>query len=188
MLTGQTITAAAQPAVSLDAATITELNAAFDAGTLTAEAPTRWSLARIEAYDRKGPQLRAMIVLNPNALEVARALDVERRRTGRRSPLHGIPVVVKDNFDTADLPTTAGSLMLEGSRPPDDAFLVAKLIAVGAVLIGKANLSEFASGGAAVSSLGGQMRNPHDLDRTLVVVGRQRHCGGRRLCGGVDGH
>ena len=163
---GHTVTAAAQSAVTLDAATIPELNAALDAGTVTAEALTRWSLARIDAYDRHGPQLRGMIVVNPKALDLARALDAERRRSGRRSALHGIPVVVKDNFDTADLPTTAGSLMLEGSRPPDDAFLVAKLIAAGAVLIGKANLSEFASGGVAMSSLGGQMRNPHALDRT----------------------
>jgi amidase len=156
----------AQGPVNLDAATVVQLNAAFDAGTLTSEALTQWSLARIDAYDRQGPQLRAMIVVNPKALDVARALDVERRRNGRRSPLHGIPVVVKDNFDTADLPTTAGSLMLEGSTPRDDAFLVAKLTAAGAVLIGKANMSEFASGGAAVSSLGGRMRNPHDLERT----------------------
>jgi amidase len=166
VLSGHAIRADAQSPLGLDAATIPELNAAFDAGTLTAEALTRWSLARIEAYDRQGPRLRGMIVVNPKALDQARALDAERRRTGRRSPLHGIPVVVKDNFDTADLPTTAGSLMLEGSRPPDDAFLVAKLMAAGAVLIGKANLSEFASGGVAMSSLGGQMRNPHALDRT----------------------
>ena len=166
VLTCFATTASAQRPAGLDGATIAELNAAFDDGTLTAEALTRWCLARIEAFDRTGPQLRGMIAVNPKALDVARALDAERRRTGRRSPLHGIPVIVKDNFDTADLPTTGGSLMLEGSRPPDDAFLVAKLIAAGAVLIGKANLSEFASGSVATSSLGGQMRNPHVLDRT----------------------
>jgi amidase len=101
VLSGHAITADAQSPLGLDAATIPELNAAFDAGTLTAEALTRWSLARIEAYDRQGPRLRGMIVVNPKALDQARALDAERRRTGRRSPLHGIPVVVKDNFDTA---------------------------------------------------------------------------------------
>jgi amidase len=166
VLTCAATTVSAQRPADLDGATIAELNAAFDGGTLTAEALTRWCLARIEAFDRQGPQLRGMIAVNPKALDVARAIDAERRRTGRRSPLHGIPVVVKDNFDTADLPTTGGSLMLEGSRPPDDAFLVAKLIAAGAVLIGKANMSEFASGGVAMSSLGGQMRNPHAIDRT----------------------
>jgi amidase len=166
LLAGGAVAPTAQSTLSLDAATIADLNAAFDAGTLTAESLTRWSLARIDAYDRTGPQLRGMIAVNPKALQTARALDVERRRQGRRSPLHGIPVVVKDNFDTAALPTTAGSLMLEGSTPPDDAFLVAKLTAAGAVLLGKANMSEFASGGAALSSLGGLMRNPHALDRT----------------------
>lgn len=166
VITAGTIAARAQSTLSLDAATISDLNAAFDAGTLTAESLTRWSLARIEAFDRKGPQLRGMIAVNPKALETARALDVERRRSGRRSLLHGIPVVVKDNFDTATMPTTAGSQLLEGSTPPDDAFLVANLTKAGAVLVGKANMSEFASGGVPISSLGGLMRNPHALDRT----------------------
>jgi amidase len=124
------------------------------------------SLARIEAYDRQGPRLRAMISVSPQALEQARALDAERKATGARSPLHGIPVVLKDNFNTGDIATTAGSLLLEGSLPPADAFLVKKLRAAGAVIIGKANMSEFASGGVAFSSLGGQMLNPHDLTRT----------------------
>jgi amidase len=106
-----------------------------------------------------------MIVVNPKALETARALDAERKAKGPRSPLHGIPVVLKDNFDTADMPTTGGSVLLEGSVPPDDAFVVRKLRAAGAVIIGKANLSEFASGGA-FSSLGGQTLNPHDLTRS----------------------
>jgi amidase len=154
----------AQKTIDLDATTIADLNAAFNAGTLTAEKLTQMCLARIDAYDRKGPRLRAIINVNPKALETARALDAERRATGPRSPLHGIPVVVKDNYDTADMPTTGGSLMLEGSVPPDDAFLVRKLRAAGAVIIGKANLSEFASGGA-ISSFGGQMLNPHDLAR-----------------------
>ena len=88
-------------------------------------------LARIDAYDRKGPRLRAMITVNLKALETARVLDAERKAKGPRSPLHGIPVVLKDNFDTADMPTTGGSLKLEGSVPPDDAFLVKKLRAAG---------------------------------------------------------
>ena len=122
-------------------------------------------LARIKAYDRQGPTLRAFIAVNPKAIEIARQLDLERKAKGRRSPLHGIPVVLKDNIDTVDMPTTAGSVVLEGSMPPDDAFLVKRLREAGAVIIGKANMSEFASG-VARSSLGGQMRNPHDLART----------------------
>jgi amidase len=156
---------AARKTLNLDSATIADLNAAFTAGMLTSEKLVQLSLARIEAYDRKGPALRAMITVNPKALDTARALDAERKGTGPRSPLHGIPVLLKDNYDTADMPTTGGSLLLEGSVPPDDAFMVKKLRDAGAVFIGKANLSEFASG-AAHSSLGGQMLNPHDLLRS----------------------
>lgn len=151
--------------VDLDAATIADLNVAFAAGTLTSERLTQMSLARIDAFDRQGPKLRAVLARNLKALETARALDAERRATGPRSPLHGVPVILKDNYDTADMPTTAGSVLLEGSIPPDDAFLVRRLREAGAVIVGKANMSEFASG-PALSSLGGQMRNPHDVTRT----------------------
>ncbi|MBL8267835.1 amidase family protein [Steroidobacter sp.] len=156
---------AAQAAkVPLHEATIGELGAAMDAGSLTSEKLVRLSLARIAAYDKKGPTLRAVIALDPKAIDIAKTLDAERRRKGPRSALHGIPVLVKDNFDTANLPTTGGSLLLEGSLPPDDAFLVKRLRDAGAVIIGKTNMSEFASG-AMRSSLGGLMRNPHDLNR-----------------------
>jgi amidase len=158
-------TASAQRTVDLDAATIADVNAAFAKGTLTSERLTQMFLSRIEAYDRKGPTLRAVITTNPKAIETARAMDAERRTKGPRSPLHGIPIVLKDNIDTADLPTTGGSVLLEGSLPPDDAFVVKKLRAAGAVIVAKVNLSEFASG-AAHSSLGGQILNPHDLTRT----------------------
>jgi amidase len=151
--------------IALDAVTIADLNAAFTAGTLTSERLVRMCLDRIEAYDRKGPSLRAIITVNAKAIETARGLDAERRAKGPRSPLHGIPIVLKDNYDTADLPTTGGSLLLEGSMPPDVAFVVKKLRDAGAVIVGKANMSEFASG-AAQSSLGGVMHNPHDLVRT----------------------
>src|SRR5919201_2927403 len=144
--------------VDLDSATIADINATFDAGSLTAEKLVQMCLARIAAYDRKGPSLHAVITLNSKALETARALDAERRSKGRRSPLHGIPVVLKDNYDTSDLPTTGGSVLLEGSIPPDDAFLVKRLRAAGAIILAKVNLSEFASGGAH-SSLGGQTLN-----------------------------
>ena len=151
--------------IDFDAATIADLNAAFKAGTLTSEKLVELCLARIEAYDKQGPKINAVITLNPKALETARALDAERKSKGPRSPLHGIPVVLKDNYDTFDLPTTGGSVLLEGSIPPDDAFLVKKLRAAGAIVLAKVNLSEFASGGAH-SSLGGQTHNPHDLTRT----------------------
>jgi len=151
--------------IDLDQATVADLNAAFTAGTLTAEQLVQRFLSRIEAYDRKGPSIHAVLTLNPKALDTARALDAERKAKGPRSALHGIPVVLKDNFDTADLPTTGGSVLLEGSIPPDDAFVVKKLRAAGAIVLAKVNMSEFASG-AALSSLGGQTLNPHDLARS----------------------
>jgi amidase len=151
--------------IDMDAATIAEVNAAFKAGTLTSERLVQLCLARIQAYDRQGPALHAVITLNPKALETARALDAERKAKGPRSPLHGIPVVLKDNYDTFDMPTTGGSVLLQDSIPPDDAFLVKKLRDAGAIILAKVNLSEFASAGA-YSSLGGQSRNPHDLTRS----------------------
>ena len=155
----------AQKTLDLDVATIADLNAALSKGTLTSERLVQMFLARIEAYDRRGPSLHAVIAVNPKALELARAMDAERKTKGARSPLHGIPVIIKDNIDTADMPTTGGSILLEGSIPPDDAFVVKQLRAAGAIIIAKANLSEFASG-SAHSSLGGQILNPHDPTRT----------------------
>src|SRR5262249_40818816 len=151
--------------IDFDALTIADINRAFDSGALTAERLVQLCLARIQAYDRQGPSLRAVLTLNPKALDTARALAAERKGKGPRSPLHGIPVVLKDNYNTFDLPTTGGSVLLEGSIPPEDAFVVKKLRAAGAIVIAKVNLSEFASGGAH-SSLGGQTLNPHDLTRT----------------------
>ena len=166
---GIALALALQPAhaekIPLAAATIADLDAAFKAGTLTSEQLVKMYLARIEAYDDRGPKINAVITLNPKALEIAKALDKERKAKGPRSPLHGIPVVLKDNFDTVDLPTTGGSVLLEDSMPPDDAFVVKKLRDAGAIILAKLNLSEFASGGAH-SSLGGQTLNPHDLTRT----------------------
>ncbi|MEQ9447672.1 MAG: amidase family protein, partial [Rhodospirillaceae bacterium] len=153
--------AASAKEIQFDDATIAELNAAFEAGTLTAERLVELCLERIAAYDRSGPKLHAVISLNPDALDIARALDEERRTKGPRGPLHGIPVVFKDNIDTLDMPTTGGSLMLEGSMSPDDAFLVKKLRDGGAIILAKVNLGEFANG--SQSSMGGQSLNPHDL-------------------------
>jgi amidase len=155
----------AQRTVDLDAVTIADVNAALAKGTLTSERLVQMFLARIQAFDRQGPMLRSIITVNPKALDTARALDAERKAKGPRSMLHGIPIVVKDNIDTADMATTGGSVMLEGSIPPDDAFVVKKLRAAGAVIIAKANLSEFASA-AAASSIGGPILNPHDLSRS----------------------
>jgi amidase len=151
--------------VDFDSATIGDLNRAFEAGTYSSEQLVQQCLARIAAYDDHGPKLNAVLTLNPKALEQARALDVERKSKGARSPLHGIPVLLKDNFDTFDMPTTGGSVLLENWVPPDDAFIVKKLRDAGAIILGKLNLSEFASG-SAHSSLGGQTLNPHDLTRT----------------------
>jgi amidase len=151
--------------LDFDSATIADINAAFKAGTLTAESLVQMCLARMRSYDREGPSLHAVITLNPKAIETARELDAERKAKGPRSALHGIPVVLKDNYDTADLPTTAGSVLLEGSIPRADAFLVKKLRDAGAIILAKANMSEFAST-PSQSSLGGQSLNPHDLRRT----------------------
>src|SRR5436190_919644 len=102
--------ASAAKTVEFDALTIADINHAFDAGALTSEKLVQLCLARIQAYDRQGPSLRAVLTLNPKALETARAMDAERKAKGPRSPLHGVPVVLKDNYNTADLPTTGGSI------------------------------------------------------------------------------
>lgn len=160
------VTPAIQAApVELTQASIADLEKAMADGRLTSEKLTQLYLARIKAYDKQGPAINAVITLNPNAIKTARALDAERKAKGPRGPLHGIPVILKDNYNTADLPTTAGSFLLKGSIPPDDAFLVKKLREAGAIILAKVNLSEFASGGAH-SSVGGQTLNPHDLTRT----------------------
>ncbi len=154
--------------IDLDAATIADINGAFAAGTLTSEKLVQLYLKRIETYDQKGPAINTVITLNTKAIEQARALDKERRAKGPRSPVHGIPIVLKDNFDTYDMPTTAGSLLLKGSIPPDDAFVVKKLRDAGAIILAKVNLSEFASGSGGpngFSSMGGQTLNPHDLTK-----------------------
>ncbi|MET0987662.1 MAG: amidase family protein [Steroidobacteraceae bacterium] len=159
------LAAAAQ--VDLANASVADLQAAMDKGTLTAQKLLQMSLARVQAYDDAGPKLNALILVNPKAMEEARALDAERKAKGPRSALHGVPVILKDNHDTFDMPTTAGSVFLEGSIPPDDAFIVKQLRDAGAIIFAKSNLSEFASSARTngFSSLGGQTLNPHDLER-----------------------
>ena len=146
-------------------ASIPELQAAMDSGALTAVQLVDFYLARIAAYDDAGPTLNAFITVNPNARDEAAALDAERATSGPRGPLHGIPVVLKDNIGTADMATTGGSLALAGLIPTEDAFQVRKLREAGAIILGKTNMYEFAQGFTSVSSMGGQTLNPYDLTR-----------------------
>jgi amidase len=153
--------------LSLVEATLPELEQALGTGLVTASRLTELYLARIAAYDGKGPALNAFLQLNPSALDQARALDAECADPAQRRPLCGVPVVLKDNIDTADLPTTAGSVALAGSLPEADAFLVRKLRDAGAIVLGKATLTEFANFltrnmPSGYSSLGGFGLNPYD--------------------------
>lgn len=148
-------------------ATISGIHAALAAGRITCVQVVQAYLRRIEAYDDRGPALNAIITVNPKALETA--ADFDRSRDATRSatkPLHCIPVILKDNYDTADMPTTGGSVTLAESIPLRDAFVVRKLRDAGAIILAKANLTELARGGTTVSSLGGQTKNPYDLTRT----------------------
>jgi amidase len=144
---------------------IGDLQSALEKRQITSRQLVESYLARIEAYDQQGPQINAFISLNPAALETADALDRERAARKVRGPLHGIPIVVKDNFDTIDMPTTGSSIALATYRPARDAFQVARLREAGAIILGKTNLHELASGIVTISSLGGQTRNPYDPAR-----------------------
>jgi len=163
--------ACAQETPDFSEASIAELHDAMQRGETSAEALVHWYTDRIEAIDHSGPELRSIIEINPDALQIARALDEEWQSSGPRSPLHGIPVVLKANIDTADrMATSAGSLALAEHIPPEDAFLVARLRDAGAVILGKANLSEWANfrstrSSSGWSSVGGQTRNPYDPTR-----------------------
>lgn len=171
-------TAAAAPAGSLGLrdlpqaeATVADLQAGMEAGSFTSADLTRAYLDRIEKIDRSGPSLNAVIERNPDAESIAAALDDERKSKGARGPLHGIPVLVKDNCDSGDrMLTTAGSLALASTPAPQDSAVVARLRSAGAVLLGKTNLSEWANfrGNHSISGWsgrGGQTRNPYILDR-----------------------
>ena len=146
-------------------ATITDLQRGMSEGRFTALDLTRAYLARIAAYDQKGPALNAMVRLNPAAERDAIAMDTERRAGKVRGPLHGIPVILKDNYNTADMPTTGSTLALASFVPREDAFIVRRLREAGAVIVGKSNLHELAAGITSVSSMGGQTRNPYDPRR-----------------------
>jgi len=150
----------------LEEATISSVHEAMRRGEITCRQLVEMYLKRIEAYDKKGPSINSVITINPNALEIADELDRKFKESGFVGPLHGIPVLLKDNVDTGDMPTTAGSLSLEGVIPEDDAFITKKLKEAGAIIIAKVNLHEFAIWGETVSSILGQTLNPYDLTRT----------------------
>ncbi len=160
-----------QAAFDLEEATVADLQQRMQSGRDTARSLVEKYLARIDEIDRSGPLLRSVIETNPDALAIADQLDAERKSRGPRGPLHGIPILIKDNIATADrMQTTAGSAALEGSKPPKDAFLVQRLRAAGAIILGKTNLSEWANfrsthSTSGWSGRGGLTKNPYALDR-----------------------
>jgi len=165
------LAACSRPVADYAEATIAELHDRMQRGELTSEQLVSWYLQRVDAIDRAGPGLHAIIEINPDALMIARALDEEWQTSGPRGPMHGIPVVLKANIDTADqMHTTAGSLALAQHIALQDAFIVGQLRDAGAVVLGKANLSEWANfrsnhSSSGWSSIGGQTHNPYDITR-----------------------
>jgi amidase len=162
---------AASEVFELEETTIALLQESMQSGRHTSLSITEMYLTRIDEVDKHGPAINSVIELNPEALDIADALDKERKEKGTRGPLHGIPILIKDNIDTADrMTTTAGSLAMAGSIPPKDAFIVQRLREAGAVIIGKTNLSEWANFRSSHSisgwsGRGGQTKNPYALDR-----------------------
>src|ERR1700722_12385013 len=164
--------AGAKPALAADAPLgLAEIGAAMAEGRLTSHRLTESYLQRIDALNRRGPELHAVIEINPQALDIASSLDQERSALGARGPLHGVPILIKDNVETSDrMMTTAGSWALDGWYAPQDAPLIARLRAAGAVVLGKANMSEGANfrsthSSSGWSGRGGQTKNPYALDR-----------------------
>jgi amidase len=154
----------------LSTATIADIQAAMDAGALSSEKLVQLYLNRIDAYDTQGPRLNSILVTNEKALAMARALDAERKVKGRRGPLHGIPIVAKDLVNTADMQTTGGFIVMKGAVPANDANVIKRLRAAGALIFAKTNMSDWLGrsrpdGG---SSIAGQVINPYDLTRTVA--------------------
>ena len=162
--------APAPTAFRVEETSIADIHAAMRAGTLSCHALVEQYLRRIDAYDKNGPAINALVVVNPNALRVADSLDQRFRREGPTGPLHCIPVIVKDNFETVDLPTTAGSLSLQGFVSNKDAFQVRRIREAGAIVLAKSNMAEFAfSPYETVNSiLPGYTKNPYALDRVTA--------------------
>lgn len=144
-------------------ASIGDIHKAMRAGSLTCRGLVQQYLDRIGAYDKQGPALNAVLYLNPKALEQADAMDKQFKQTGEMAPLYCIPTVLKDNYNTADMPTTGGSASLAGAQPSQDAFALRQLRKNGALVLAKTNMQEFALGGVSISSLGGQVKNPYNL-------------------------
>src|SRR5262245_45889916 len=146
--------------------TIDDIHMAFRSGRLTARQLVQGYLDRINAYDKQGPTINSIITLNPNALAEADRLDAAFRTSGLVGPLHGITILVKDEIDTAGMPTTLGTVVFKDYMPPEDAFVIDKLRKAGAIILGKSTLSEFAAGDT-YGSMFGVTRNPYDLERTV---------------------
>src|SRR2546427_9405687 len=151
-------------------ATIADVHAAFKAKPLTCRGLVQMYLDRIEAYDKKGPALNGIVVANPDALKVADALDVKFAQSGPVGPLHCVPLIVKDNYEMTDMPTSAGSLSLKGVMSKTDAFQIKRLRAAGAIMLAKSNMAEFAFDPMETvnSLLPGYTRNPYALDRVTA--------------------
>ena len=155
-----------RPPFVLEEATVASIHAAFDTRAISCSQLVRMYLDRIEAYDDRGPAIHALISVNPRAMEEGARLDRAIAAGTARPPLHCIPVVLKDNFHTADMPTTGGARTFARLVPPGDAFVVNRFREAGAIILGKANLTELALSGTTVSSIRGQTKNPYDLTRT----------------------
>ena len=151
---------------AIEETTIASVQQALQSKATSCRQIVRAYLDRIAAYDRNGPALNSILTLNPKALAEADRLDAERAAGAAMGPLHCVPLVLKDNYNTADLPTTGGSATLAGMQPPADAFVVARLRRAGAIILGKTNMHEFALAGTTISSLGGQTLDAYDLTRT----------------------
>jgi Asp-tRNA(Asn)/Glu-tRNA(Gln) amidotransferase A subunit family amidase len=156
----------ASPPFQIVETSIDDIHAAYKAGTLTARQLVQGYLDRIDAYDKAGPKINSIITVNPRALEDADKLDVAYKQSGFVGPLHGIPIVVKDEIDAAGMPTTHGTLVFKDYWPPRDAFPIEKLRKAGAIILGKTTLSEYAAGDT-YGSMFGITRNPYDLERTV---------------------
>jgi amidase len=167
----------------LEETTIAQIEGALGDGSLTCRALVEQYLKRIDAYDRNGPALNAIVQTNADALKTADDLDRRFRQSGPAGPMHCVPVIVKDNYETFDMPTTAGSLSLKGMMTGKDAFVVKRLRDAGAVLIAKSNMAEFAFSPVETvnSILPGYTRNPYDTSR--VTAGSSRSASPRTLQG-----